>query len=175
MGRETLPARRVSHGLPKNKPQAGKLLMRTRAAWGYGATVARLTPDQKVGSSNLSVLRVLYANEKHIACLQRARGVVVSHPLSMREALGSIPSVSICHFHGSLPLAMPPSGHGKCTTRCFACAGSRSVSTSSDVRWGLLCESSLSVVAGTCVMHLSSSLFPGGHDEVGACGARGSG
>ena len=23
-------------------------------AWGYGATVARLTPDQKVGSSNLS-------------------------------------------------------------------------------------------------------------------------
>ena len=30
--------------------------MRTRAAWGYGATVARLTPDQKVGSSNLSAL-----------------------------------------------------------------------------------------------------------------------
>ena len=27
----------------------------------------------------------------------RARGVVVSHPLSMREALGSIPSVSSCH------------------------------------------------------------------------------
>ena len=107
--------------------------------------------------------------------IHRAHGVVVSHPLSMREALGSIPSVSICHFHGSLPLAMPPSGHGKCTTRCFACAGSRSVSTSSDVRWGMLCESSLSVVAGTCVMHLSSSLFPGGHDEVGACGARGSG
>ena len=26
----------------------------------------------------------------------RAHGVVVSHPLSMREALGSIPSVSIC-------------------------------------------------------------------------------
>ena len=25
--------------------------------WGYGATVARLTPDQKVGSSNLSGLR----------------------------------------------------------------------------------------------------------------------
>ena len=24
--------------------------------WGYGATVARLTPDQKVGSSNLSAL-----------------------------------------------------------------------------------------------------------------------
>ena len=55
----------------------------------------RLTPYQKVGSSNLPALRVLYANEKHIACLQRARGVVVSHPLSMREALGSIPSVSM--------------------------------------------------------------------------------
>ena len=27
-----------------------------------------------------------------------AHGVVVSHPLSMREALGSIPSVSIAHL-----------------------------------------------------------------------------
>ena len=26
------------------------------AAWGYGATAARLTPDRKVGSSNLSGL-----------------------------------------------------------------------------------------------------------------------
>ena len=42
--------------------------------WGYGATVARLTPDQKVGSSNLSglifvVLEYKYAipvNTKHI-------------------------------------------------------------------------------------------------------------
>ena len=32
---------------------------------------------------------------KRLDSLQRARGVVVSHPLSMREALGSIPSVSI--------------------------------------------------------------------------------
>ena len=46
----------ASDGLRKNKPEGGKLLMRTRAAWGYGATVARLTPDQKVGISNLSVL-----------------------------------------------------------------------------------------------------------------------
>ena len=30
--------------------------------------------------------------------ISRARGVVVSHPLSMRETLGSIPSVSICFF-----------------------------------------------------------------------------
>ena len=35
--------------------------------------------------------------------LSRARGVVVSHPLSMREALGSIPSVSICNLANCLP------------------------------------------------------------------------
>ena len=90
MGRETMRPRgafRGFPGFPKKKPEGGKLLMHTRAAWGYGATVARLTPDQKVGSSNLSALKFLYADEKHIACLQRARGVVVSHPLSMREAL----------------------------------------------------------------------------------------
>ena len=27
------------------------------ATWGYGATAVRLTPDQKVGSSNLSALK----------------------------------------------------------------------------------------------------------------------
>ena len=30
----------------------------------------------------------------HLSNFHRARGVVVSHPLGMREALGSIPSVS---------------------------------------------------------------------------------
>ena len=30
--------------------------MRVRFHWVYGATAARLTPDQKVGSSNLSAL-----------------------------------------------------------------------------------------------------------------------
>ena len=34
-------------------------------------------------------------SQLQIESLQRARGVVVSHPLSMREALGSIPSVSM--------------------------------------------------------------------------------
>ena len=106
---------------------------------------------------------------------QWAHGVVVSHPLSMREALGSIPSVSICHLHASLPLAMPPSTQRTCTTRCFADAGSRSVSISSDIRWGVLCESSPSVVVGASVVRLSSSLLPGGHDEVGACSTQGSG
>ena len=34
-------------------------------------------------------------SQLQIESFQRARGVVVSHPLSMREALGSIPSVSM--------------------------------------------------------------------------------
>ena len=62
---------------------------------GYGATAARVTPDQKVGSSNLSALTFASALCRQLESFQRARGVVVSHPLSMREALGSIPSVSI--------------------------------------------------------------------------------
>ena len=36
------------------------VIMITNAQRGYGATVARLTPDQKVGSSNLSAL-ILYS------------------------------------------------------------------------------------------------------------------
>ena len=36
-----------------------------------------------------------------LGCHQRAHGVVVSHPLRMRKALGSNPSVSI--FHGLAP------------------------------------------------------------------------
>ena len=38
--------------------------------------------------------RVMLERLKVTATLSRAHGVVVSHPLSMREALGSIPSVS---------------------------------------------------------------------------------
>ena len=38
--------------------------------WGYGATVARLTPDQKVGSSNLSALSVV--NESFTSVWARA-------------------------------------------------------------------------------------------------------
>ena len=60
---------------------------------GHGATAARLTPDQKVGSSNLSALTFASAVCRQLESFQRARGVVASHPLSMRE--GSIPSVSI--------------------------------------------------------------------------------
>ena len=45
----------------RTNQKGGKLLMRTRAAWGYGATVACLTPDQKVGSVNLSAFTLLGA------------------------------------------------------------------------------------------------------------------
>ena len=42
----------------------------------------------------------------HLAPCSRAHGVVVSHPLSMREALGSIPSVSNCiACRGQVPQA----------------------------------------------------------------------
>ena len=42
-----------AHASPAYSPRAVKMGSRK---WGYGATVARLTPDQKVGSSNLSAL-----------------------------------------------------------------------------------------------------------------------
>ena len=45
-----------------------------------------------------------------------ARGVVVSHPLSMREALGSIPSVSSLILSGTAPWAERHS-KGKCNLR----------------------------------------------------------
>ena len=37
--------------------------------WGYGATVARSTPDHKVGSSNLSALMLLYASHRIVEAL----------------------------------------------------------------------------------------------------------
>ena len=46
--------------------------------------------------------------------ISRARGVVVSHPLSMREALGSIPSVSMrAIIYASIQLQGSRSGHSK--------------------------------------------------------------
>ena len=43
-----------------------------------------------------------------------ARGVVVSHPLSMRKALGSIPSVSSLILSGSAPWAKRHISKRKC-------------------------------------------------------------
>ena len=45
-----------------------------------------------------SAIAKLLFNDAWAEYTNRAHGVVVSHPLSMREALGSIPSVSILHL-----------------------------------------------------------------------------
>ena len=44
-----------------------------------------------------------------------AHGVVVSHPLSMREALGSIPSVSIFVFSQSINAVFPGTASNPCS------------------------------------------------------------
>ena len=54
----------------------------------------------------LGLLQIPGASSRFI----RAHGVVVSHPLCMRKALGSIPSVSIC-FSGV-------GGAGRCSSIC---------------------------------------------------------
>ena len=77
--------------------------------------------------------------------IARARGVVVSHPLSMREALGSIPSVSICNLANCLPrkrrLAWAPSpavGPASVDTSAFVhicCACGSAARCSMSVSW----------------------------------------
>ena len=47
---------------------------------------------------------LVYLDHSNQKCNRRARGVVVSHPLSMREALGSIPSVSMLPAMQRFPL-----------------------------------------------------------------------
>ena len=47
--------------------------LKTSDRRGYGATVARLTPDQKVGSSNLSALINQYPRHAHICARQLKR------------------------------------------------------------------------------------------------------
>ena len=74
-----------------------------------------------------------------------AHGVVVSHPLSMREALGSIPSVSICKLANCLPrkrkLAWAPSpavGPAAVDTSAFVhicCACGSAARCSMSVSW----------------------------------------
>jgi hypothetical protein len=51
-------------------------------------------PVLRVKSADRPCMLDSSAFECSLELLQRAHGVVVSHPLSMREALGSIPSVS---------------------------------------------------------------------------------
>ena len=55
-------------------------------AWGYGATAARLTPDQKVGSSNLSALTFTISSAA--SCLARGFLGLLGFPFFRREGGG---------------------------------------------------------------------------------------
>ena len=70
-----------------------------------------------------------YICSNHGGC--RARGVVVSHPLSMREALGSIPSVSRCHYHSNVDRWSPTGSHHVMRWMCMCQALLREVLASS--------------------------------------------
>ncbi len=74
---------------------------------GYGATAARLTPDQKVGSSNLSGLNFSFAAAQR---LQRNGLIQASHACDP----GSTPGMrilSLCRFVGLFVAAEKKSGH----------------------------------------------------------------
>ena len=58
----------------------------------------------------------LFLNDAWAEYTNRAHGVVVSHPLSMREALGSIPSVSMLRFTPDIC-----SNRAKTNTCCTFC------------------------------------------------------
>ena len=59
-------------------------------SWGYGATAARLTPDQKVGSSNLSALIFQTPHSPNIlaAALLRWRSTKTDIDAGMDSAVG---------------------------------------------------------------------------------------
>jgi hypothetical protein len=63
-------------------------------------TLAREALHHLLRSRSLAAVNNVTPGRNH-----GARGVVVSHPLSMREALGSIPSVSSLILSGSAPWA----------------------------------------------------------------------
>ena len=72
--------------------------------WGYGATVARLTPDQKVGSSNLSALRACLCCRSLAAwpviCASSTYGAVQWPDILLRlnsSICLDTPSSLICH------------------------------------------------------------------------------
>ena len=78
---------------------------------GYGATAARLTPDQKVGSSNLSGLNFSFAAAQR---LQRNGLIQASHaccPGSTPSGYSPLGACRLCwgHFLESRPL--PPMGN----------------------------------------------------------------
>ena len=71
-------------------------------AWGYGATAARLTPDQKVGSSNLSALTFHTSSRK---CKSQLCG---------RSKCQRQPNSSgICHQSAAAMIYRPPASFGR--------------------------------------------------------------
>ena len=58
---------------------------------GNGRVAARIAGEFEIRDAEI---RQKLTSQQILGATLRARGVVVSHPLSMREALGSIPSVS---------------------------------------------------------------------------------
>ena len=88
-------------------PRMGAFLL----TWGYGATAARLTPDQKVGSSNLSALICISMHVSH------------SHPMSKAAQFSTAPCRvdSACEVHAKHLVTPLPSGSGRCFGRwgCF--------------------------------------------------------
>lgn len=75
--------------------------------WGLRAARLRFAPQYR---QQMLRVRSVHWHQRHI---NWAHGVVVSHPLRMRKALGSIPSVSIVCLHSVVWCA-------RCGSFCFA-------------------------------------------------------
>ena len=88
-----------------------------------------LTSNSRITSQLVRVILAQRLCSNHGGC--RARGVVVSHPLSMREALGSIPSVSRCHYHSNVGRWSPTGSHNVMRWICMCQALLREMLASS--------------------------------------------
>ena len=99
--RQTMPC--VGEGVSCGKTTCVRLRTKDTLAERLRRRPAKPMGSARVGSNPTGV-DVCYTGVslRHTMCVSaiaqtfRARGVVVSHPLSMRKALGSIPSVSMC-------------------------------------------------------------------------------
>ena len=113
-------------------PLRGQLIKRARAA---PMPASGCLPTVPTRSWNLERLQGLYY--LHCCSTSRAHGVVVSHPLRMRKALGSIPSVSSFsatprHFSNSISCWLANS-----SSLCKSQLDSELPSTSTGVELGL--------------------------------------
>ena len=95
---EQLPGRRcLSAAAPAWRPGRSSAHTAGHAASQHGSRADDGCPRRCPSCVKTCVVR-------RAQCLMWARGVVVSHPLSMREALGSIPSVSMLPAMQRFPL-----------------------------------------------------------------------